>query len=365
MSVNAIRRARTNAQRTGSQLGAVIATTAAALTVGGAAATRAAAGSTAARPAGSPTAARNGNSAGPANGGPAQTSAANGNSAAPRDGVTLSREAGEEQLFNRTQMRFSSWDGDRDGHLTEQEVEGALRNNRDLSVEDRATLETLRGRQSELEEASNDEWFDEDDGFTRADLDAFRNAGDGEAARLGEQYGIEHGLATEPQSVRETASANGPADLTHRIGSRDYYIERYRDFRRRNPNERAPDYYLNYGLKYYDRFHANMDSLQPTSQAWVERTGVALQRNMEARRTQGDYAGLERNQDDFRSFAYGSHPDAYVNSGLHDVPWADRVTIGLTPDAGDLLSWDGISQMLQTGVRVLAQDVGLTEAPTF
>ena len=294
------------------------------------------------------------------NGNSSTTRSSNGSStAARRDGFTRaqSNQAGTDQnLWSTARNRFGSWDSDRNGHLTNREVESALRQG-NLSVNERAALQTLRGRQSELQSANNDEWGRENDGATLRDLNAFRNAGDGEARRLEEQFRIERGLALEPQSVRDRARANGPADLSNRIGTRDYYIERYRDFRRRNPNEQAPDYYLNYGLKYFDRFHAQQDQLQPVSQGWVDRTGVALQESMESRRRQGGFAQLERNSEAFRGFAYGSHPDAYVNSGLHDVPMADRIRIGLTPDISDLATADGLSQVWQTGTRVLGQDI--------
>lgn len=260
-------------------------------------------------------------------------------------------------LWGTADARFESWDRDRNGQVTEGEIGLALRQ-RGLSVNEKAALETFRGRQGELQSASNDNWGTERGGFTRADLTAYRNAGDGEAARLQEQFGIERGLATESQDVRDRARANGPANLSDRIGTRDYYIDRYRDFRRRNPDQKAPDYYMNYGLKYFDRFHRNKSSLQPVSQRWVDRTGVALQRNMEQRRAAGagSFAALERNPEGFRSFAYGSHPDAYVNSGLRQVPYADRVRIGMTPDVADLATQDGVKQVVETGGRVVLQD---------
>ena len=206
----------------------------------------------------------------------------NGSVTPSRDGYTrtqTNQTSADQNLWSTARNRFGSWDQDRNGHLTNREVESALRS-RNLSVNERAALQTLRGRQSELQRANNDEWGFENDGATLRDLRAFRNAGDGEAGRLDEQFRIERGLALEPQSVRDRVRANGPADLSDRIGTRDYYIDRYRDFRRRNPGEQAPDYYLNYGLKYFDRFHAQRDSLQPVTQGWVDRTGVALQEGM-------------------------------------------------------------------------------------
>ncbi|ODT63459.1 hypothetical protein ABS71_14275 [bacterium SCN 62-11] len=300
-------------------------------------------------------------SAAPVNQGPGRLTASN--SGAPKaegpnvDRVTLSRES-QEGLWDTANRRFDNWDADHNGQITNQEVQGALRNGSPLTTSERATLETLRNRQDELQAAHNDHWGLESGGFTRNDLQAYRNAGDGEAARLEEQFNIERGLATEDQSVRDRATANGPADLSGEIGTRDYYIDRYRDFRRRNPNEAAPDYYLNYGLKYFDRFHRTSGNFGPEAQQWIERTGVSLQTAMEGRRGQADYANLERNADEFRSFAYGTHADAYVNSGLHSTNSVDRWNIFMTPDGSDLRTWDGVGQAIETGTRVLLQDQG-------
>lgn len=179
----------------------------------------------------------------------------NGNNA-PRDTFTPSQANGNnsgEELWSTAKSRFGGWDKDGDGFVTNKEVETALKR-QNLSTNEKAALETFRGRQSQLEESHNDEWGDENNGTSLKDIDAFRTAGDGEAKRLQEQFRIEQGLALEPRSVKDRALANkdAPADLNDKIGTRDYYIERYKDFRRRNPGEKAPDYYLNYGLKYFD-----------------------------------------------------------------------------------------------------------------
>lgn len=295
-----------------------------------------------------------------ANGNPT-TSNVNGNST-PADTFTPASNNGSnsgEALWSTARAKFGSWDGDRNGHLTNTEIETALKR-QNLGVNERSALETFRGRQNQLEESSNDEWGDENNGTTLKDLNAFRTAGDGEAQRLQEQFRIEQGLALEPQSVKDRALANrdSPADLSEKIGTRDYYIERYQDFRRRNPGEKAPDYYLNYGLKYFDRFHENKDQLQPVSQGWVDRTGVALQEKMEGRNNGAQFARLERTPDQFKRFAYDSHPSAYLDSGLQHVPYGDRIRIGMTPDSSDLLTMDGVKQAVHTGGVVVAQDVG-------
>lgn len=267
----------------------------------------------------------------------------------------------DQALWSTARNKFSNWDADRNGFLTNSELETALEKSPGMPIDEKAALETLRGRQGELQKAHNDEYFFENDGITLRDLSAFQSAADGEAERLEEQFAIERGLSTESQSVKDQAVANSdkPAVLKDKVGTRDYYVERYKDFRRRNPGEKAPDYYLNYGLKYFDRFHAQKGELKEVSRNWVDRTGVALQQNMESKNTdQADYARLERNPEAFQSFAYESHPSAYLDSGLQDVPYGDRIKIGMTPDPSDLLTLDGVKQVIHTGGVVVAQDIG-------
>jgi hypothetical protein len=279
----------------------------------------------------------------------------------PRDTFISAGDNGNNSghaLWSTAKSKFGAWDEDRNGHLTNNEIEIALKS-KNLSINEKAALETLRGGQSQLEESNNDEWGNENGGTTLKDLDAFRTAGDGEARRLQEQFGIELGLASEPQSVRERARAKSesPADLSGKFGTRDYYIERYKDFRRRNPGEKAPDYYMNYGLKYFDRFHALKDQLRPVSQGWVDRTASNLQKEMEGCNDGASFAQLERNSDSFKSFAFGSHASAYLDAGLQHVPYGDRVKIGMTPDTSDLMTVDGAKHAIHAGGVVVAQDI--------
>ena len=260
-------------------------------------------------------------------------------------------------LWGTARSRFGGWDQNKDGHLTNGEVERALQRPR-LSNDEKAALETFRGRQSQLEEAHNDECLDERRGITLKDIDTFQPSSGDAPKRLEEQFGIEKGLAAESQSDKDKAAANRdkPADLAGKIGSRDYYLERYKDFRRRNPSDKAPDYYLNYGLKYFDRFHAQKGGLQPPSQEWVDRTGVALQQKMENRNNGADFARLERADGRFKRFAYDTHPSAYLESGLQKLPFGDRIKIGLTPDASDLFTADGMKQVVETGGVLFVED---------
>lgn len=144
-------------------------------------------------------------------------------------------------------------------------------------------------------------------------------------------------------------------------GSSDYYQQRYDDFVARNPGVDPPDYYLGYGQKYAERF-SSLDGrdLSPEGLAWRDATLVALQQAIEDKRTEDPeaFAELERDPEAFRRFAFGTHPDAYVESGLYDLPVQDLLVIAGTPDINDVLSQEGIDQSLIT-----ARMFGLGDAP--
>ncbi|MET0051550.1 MAG: hypothetical protein ABW095_10785 [Candidatus Thiodiazotropha sp.] len=140
----------------------------------------------------------------------------------------------------------------------------------------------------------------------------------------------------------------------------DYYQERAEDFRRRNPGMQPPDYYMEYGDKYAHRF-ASLDQtdLSVDGLAWRDRTLSALQQAIEDKRAEDPeaFAELERDPEAFKAFAYATHPDAYVDSGLFDLPAQDIAVIAATPDLGDVLTRDGIDQTLETLGKIDARDV--------
>jgi len=138
------------------------------------------------------------------------------------------------------------------------------------------------------------------------------------------------------------------------LGSLDYYDFRYKDFQRRNPGQEPPDYYKEYGEKYVSRFtNETAKKLSPEGQAWLEKTRENLQRAIEDRlnAAPGAFAELERNTDAFRDFAYETHPDAYWDAGLKDLPIKDLLEIGSTPDFKDLLTPEGLEQVAEIAER--------------
>ena len=143
-------------------------------------------------------------------------------------------------------------------------------------------------------------------------------------------------------------------------GTPDYYQQRYDDFVARNPGVQPPDYYLDYGQKYADRFGSLDDrDLSAEGLAWRDKTLVALQQAIEDKRTSDPvgFAELERDPDAFRRFAFETHPAAYVDSGLYDLPAQDLLVIAGTPDINDVLSQEGIDQSLITVTQLEPGDV--------
>ena len=150
--------------------------------------------------------------------------------------------------------------------------------------------------------------------------------------------------ATTP--ARSNAARNLPAEIP--TGTKDYYRQRHDDFVRRNPGMTPPAYYMEYGQKYLDRFSSlGPKDLTPKGLEWRDKTLKALQDAIEMKRMEDPvaFAQLERDPEAFKKFAYDSHPDAYVNSGLYKLPAQDMLKIGTTPDLKDLLTKDGVRQV--------------------
>lgn len=154
------------------------------------------------------------------------------------------------------------------------------------------------------------------------------------------------------------AARNLPAEV--RTPSDDYYKQRYDDFVRRNPGVTPPDYYLNYGQKYCDKFSSlTSKDMSPAGLEWRDKTLKALQEAMEAKRAEDPvaFAQLERDPEAFKKFAYDTHPDAYVKSGLFNLPAQDLVKIATTPELRDLLGKDGIKQTVDVIGRLRPDDL--------
>ena len=155
----------------------------------------------------------------------------------------------------------------------------------------------------------------------------------------------------------EAIATQLPGALTP-VGDLDYYARRHDDFAQRYSDTglTAPDYYLGYGDKYIRRFSNEVSPLlSGPGQTWLvdvrQRLQVAIEDERE--RDPAAFDGLERDSAAFRSFAFDTHPECYWEAGLGKLPFADLITIGLTPDTPDLLSFDGLGQVADIAGRLL------------
>jgi len=143
-------------------------------------------------------------------------------------------------------------------------------------------------------------------------------------------------------------------------GALTYYRSRHNDFTNRyaacGDTFSPPDYYLSYGELYVSRFTNDTGPrLTAEGQAWLARARVNLQAAIELQLAAGPAAFdlLEKDNDGFRAFAYGTHADAYWSAGLGDLNIFDLANMGLTPDVEDLLAFDGLQQVADIGTRLL------------
>lgn len=139
-----------------------------------------------------------------------------------------------------------------------------------------------------------------------------------------------------------------PQDLSEHIGTTNYYLERAKDFQKRNPNDPIP-YYLEYGEKYQNRFLSVRPNLDSFTQRWVTVTHSGLQAEIENLRATNpiEFAMLEKNFTCFRNFCFQTHAKVYVESGFCDLPVSSTFNVILIPDIFDLLSFSGIIQGLE------------------
>lgn len=160
------------------------------------------------------------------------------------------------------------------------------------------------------------------------------------------------------QTVSAPSTVRLPANLTSQVGTVGYYRARYDDYLTRHTVPPPPDYYLGYGEKYAKRFTTVLKpKLSLTGQLWVDNTFRLLQEAIERRRAADPAAfdRLEQDNDRFKDFAYDTHPDAYLAGGLRTLPASDLARIATTPDLGDIMTLSGISQVIETGARLVPQ----------
>ena len=139
---------------------------------------------------------------------------------------------------------------------------------------------------------------------------------------------------------------------------------------------KPPSYYVSYGYYYCSTYGAKLyPRLSPPGQVWLRSARWYLQKYMEKGLMQnmngkritirsmkpgnGSFNmvvpqdQLELNDDTFQSFAFKTHPLAYLDGGLADRPVSDLVKIAAQPNIqewGDRRTWE---QALDSGKVVL------------
>lgn len=164
-------------------------------------------------------------------------------------------------------------------------------------------------------------------------------------------------VVTAPAPAPRGSSAK-PTEVP--TGTQEYYTQRLNDFVARNPGVNPPPYYLEYGDRYVRAFSAlGPQDLSPEGLAWRDRTLKALQEAIETRARGKDakFAELERDPKAFKDFAYATHAEAYLDSGLLDLPAQDLVKIMTVPELADLLNEAGLKQVFEVLEKVRPEDV--------
>ncbi|MGN6315394.1 hypothetical protein [Trinickia sp.] len=139
---------------------------------------------------------------------------------------------------------------------------------------------------------------------------------------------------------------------------------------------KPPSYYVSYGYYYCSTYGAKLyPKLGPQGQAWLRNARKLLQANMEDGLCQnmlGDVIqinslkpgngsftmtvpqyDLELVDERFKTFAFKTHPMAYLDGGLADLPLSDLIKITAQPNIqewGDTRTW---GQAIDSGMVVL------------
>jgi RHS repeat-associated protein len=141
--------------------------------------------------------------------------------------------------------------------------------------------------------------------------------------------------------------ANDPANPV-KVGTKTYYEDRVKDFKKRNPGKEVPSYYLGYGNKYLKRFsETTRKTLSKEGQEWLDKTLVNLQVAIEDKLKEDP--NIELDDKKFTDFAFSSHVKAYEDAGILDLSAVDKVKISLTVDPKDLFSDNGMEQAAAVG----------------
>lgn len=176
----------------------------------------------------------------------------------------------------------------------------------------------------------------------------------------GNEWGYEGWVPEMPEDEPEKPTGSGstgtPSTLSEHYGKPSYYDQRVLDFLKRYPElleKDAPKYYVEYGKKYFQRFtNDTKPKLSSAGQEWVDDTSVALQ--VKLSNILIENPGIELDESLLKEKAFESHVDAYIESGLLELPMSDKIQILFTVDFKDsVLDPLGREQILIVGEKQL------------
>jgi hypothetical protein len=144
---------------------------------------------------------------------------------------------------------------------------------------------------------------------------------------------------------------------------------------------KPPSYYVSYGYFYCSNYGAKLKpTLSKDGQEWLDNARFYLQRNMErglAQNMQGNAIQmrsvkpgngsftmaaprykLELDSDMFRSFAFKTHPLAYLDGGLAGLQLADMTKITGGPALEEWADWRTYEQVWDSGKVVARKVIG-------
>jgi hypothetical protein len=145
---------------------------------------------------------------------------------------------------------------------------------------------------------------------------------------------------------------------------------------------KPPSYYLSYGYYYCSNYGAKLSpKLSEAGKAWLAKARKKLQENMEdglhknmlgvGIQMASGIAGngsfsmsdvkqyqLELDDETFKSFAFNTHPLAYLDAGLADLPWADLFKITGQPSIQEWGDSRTLKQAAESGAVVLPKKAG-------
>lgn len=146
--------------------------------------------------------------------------------------------------------------------------------------------------------------------------------------------------AAAPCDSSGPAPGQPPRDLSCMVGSKQYYRARHDDFLARNPGQRAPDYYLEFGEVEAKLFtEGAYPRLSEAGRGWLLRTFALLQQKIELQRAKDPSAfeALEADPDRLEDFSFATHAEAYLEAGVAALSVRDLAVIVSTPTAEHLI----------------------------